>query len=76
MNACPGSRSRADVKANGWASDEELNRFTRTANHPEAAGEGARHGRTNTDPPSKPTSLAAADALVGRIVIEWLSSLD
>lgn len=68
-------RSRADVKANRWASDEELNRFTRTANHPEAGGEGARHGRTNTDPPPKPMSLAEADALVGRIVIAWLSSL-
>ncbi len=68
-------RSRADIKSNGWASGDELSRFTRTANHPEAAGEGARHGRTSTDPPTRPMSLAEADALVGRIMIAWLSSL-
>jgi hypothetical protein len=68
-------RSRADVKSSGWASDNELTRFTRTANHPDAAGQGARHGRMSADPPPKPMSLSEADALVGRIVIAWLGSL-
>jgi hypothetical protein len=68
-------RSRADVKSSGWASDNELTRFTRTANHPDAAGQGARHGRMSAYPPPKPMSLSEADALVGRIVIAWLGSL-
>jgi hypothetical protein len=68
-------RSRADIKSSGWASDNELTRFTRTANHPEAAGEGARHGRMSSDPPPTPMSLSEADAFVGRIVMAWLSSL-
>jgi hypothetical protein len=68
-------RSRADIKSSGWASDNELSRFTRTANHPDSAGEDARHGRMSADPPPKPMSLPEADALVGRIVIAWLGSL-
>jgi hypothetical protein len=68
-------QQRVDIKENGWASDNEITRFARTANHPEAAGEGARHGRSNKEPPPKPMSLAEADALVERIVIAWLWSL-
>jgi len=52
----------------GWASRNELERFVRTANSPDAAGDKARHGVARTDPPRKPMSLSHARELIDRIV--------
>jgi hypothetical protein len=56
----------------GWASRNELNRFTRTANSVAAAGDKARHGVELTVPPRKPISLAHAQELIDRIMRGWL----
>jgi hypothetical protein len=63
------------VTQNQWASRNEVGRFTRTANHEQAAGEGARHARSRTVPPARPMTLSEADAFVERLVVEWLRSM-
>ena len=56
----------------GWASQNELKRFTRTANSVAAVGDKARHGVEQSDPPPKPMSLAHARALIDRVLRAWL----
>lgn len=68
--------ARANIAAKGWASQEELKRFHRTANHPEAAGDDARHARARSEPPPKPMTPLEAEELVRRILAGWLRSLD
>lgn len=68
-------RSRADIRGSDWASATEIKRFTWTANHPEAAGEDARHSRRTTKPPARPMTLSEGDALIERILMEWFQSL-
>ena len=38
--------------------------FTRTANHPKASGDAARHARSNEQPPTNPMSLDEARAMI------------
>jgi hypothetical protein len=65
---------RSAVVANGWTSDRDIGRFKHTANSVEAAGDQARHGKEETDPPAKPLSLAEARALIDRLLLGWLAS--
>jgi hypothetical protein len=56
----------------GWASEREITRFRRTANHQDAAGRGARHARLAAEPPSDPMTLDDARALIRRVVSAWV----
>ncbi|MEO8423313.1 MAG: hypothetical protein ABI595_05285 [Actinomycetota bacterium] len=68
-------RARADIVTASWASRAELSLFTRTANHQDAAGSGARHARSAQDPPSTPMQLHQAEALLERVLASWLDAL-
>jgi hypothetical protein len=48
--------------------------FTRTANHPEASGDAARHARSRDQPPARPMTLDEARARVRSLVSAWLDS--
>jgi len=56
-------------------SNNELERFTRTANHQQASGSEARHARLNADPPRNPMSIEQARDLIGQLLIAWLDSM-
>lgn len=66
----------ADVGGNSglrdWVSEQSIKRFTRTANHPLAAGDGARHGHSNQDPPPRPMNLSEAIAWLTGLVRCWV----
>jgi hypothetical protein len=63
-----------DVLASkGWTSRNQITRFTRTSNHPEAAGEGARHGVREDEPPPNPMTEAEASEFVRSLMIQWLT---
>lgn len=66
---------RAVLVGSGWASGNEVGRFRRTANHPQAAGLDARHARSNAEPPARPMTPEEGVELVRRIVVGWLGSL-
>jgi hypothetical protein len=56
------------VDAEGMCSDNERERFTRSANSAEVAGKDARHRGGKYDPPKKPMSLQDADAFVRKML--------
>lgn len=58
------------------ASENELDSLTGSANHPAVAGDLARHGATNRDPPPerKRMTLRQARSLIDRIIRDWLAS--
>jgi hypothetical protein len=60
--------SRCDIQG------EERTRFTWTANHQKAAGEGARHARMKTQPPPNPMTLSEGDAFIERIFLVWIEA--
>ncbi len=66
---------RADIIGSGWASRSETERFTRTANHPDAAGPEARHARSSVQPPPRPMTLEEGVELIRRIMLGLLGSL-
>jgi hypothetical protein len=51
----------------------EVSRFTRTANHPLALGDAARHGHSNEQPPQNPMPFDQAHELMRRILRMWLA---
>lgn len=60
------------ISSRGWASENELSLFRRTANHPAASGDEARHGVLNTEPPASPMPIHEGRALIKRLVGRWL----
>lgn len=62
------------IKDNGWASIKKIERFTRTANSPDAIGDKARHGVQKNQPPKNPMSLSEAESLIRHLVKCWLAS--
>jgi hypothetical protein len=68
-------QARADIPGSGWASAKDVKRFTWTANHQQAAGEDARHARLSREPPPRPMTLSEADALIERILKDWMHSM-
>ena len=58
--------------AKGWATKAAITNFTRTANHPDAAGDDARHGATNDQPPTNPMALSDARSLIELLLHRWL----
>ena len=59
---------------NGWVTKKSIKRFKHTANSPGAVGDGARHGKESTMPPSDPMDIGEARALVKVILHNWLRS--
>jgi hypothetical protein len=66
---------RADIVGSEWASRNETERFSRTANHPDAAGPDARHARSSVQPPPQPMMPEEGVELIRRILLGWLGSL-
>lgn len=60
----------------GWAARNQIERFTRTANHPAAAGFDARHGVQSADPPSNPMTISEAREFVGSLLRRSLSAIE
>ncbi len=60
------------IVANGWATHSDIQRFTRTASHPETAGDGARHSVSNAQPPPRPMTLSDASAFIKHLLNLWL----
>lgn len=60
------------IEAHGWASRNELSRFSGTANSYSILGHAARHGRDRHDPIANPMSFTEARRLVLGIVRAWL----
>jgi len=50
---------------------KELDRFTRTANHPAASGELARHARMREQPPADPLSLEEGRQFIREMLQRW-----
>lgn len=68
-------KTRADIVANGWASENDLSRFTHTANHPALGGPDARHARLPSSTQPRSVSLGEAIALIECVLTAWLDSL-
>jgi hypothetical protein len=56
------------------ASKAEVSRFKHTANSKRAAGDLARHGSEETEPPRNPMKLHEAREFIDRIIRDWLAS--
>jgi hypothetical protein len=62
------------LKEKNWSSKHELSRFKHSANSVNAAGDAARHGKENAQPPSNPMSIKDAFAYVNSVLNAWLVS--
>lgn len=60
------------ISQKGWASENDLTLFRRTANHPRSVGEEARHGVSPAEPPAYPMQLAEAEALLKGVIGKWI----
>ncbi len=67
---------RTDIVGSGWASRNEIERFSRTANHPRAAGPNARHAESKVQPSPNPMTTEQGSELIRRILAGWLGSLE
>ena len=68
------SAGRNRITDAGWATKGQLERFRRTANSPQAAGDAARHGHQQKKPPPKPMTLNEARELIRRVARQWLDT--
>lgn len=59
----------------GLAGDADIRRFKHTANHPDGAGDRARHARLAADPPANPMSEPEMVLFVADLVRTWLRCL-
>lgn len=59
------------IVKNGWATNESIRLFKRTANSPGAIGDKSRHGGRATEPPKHPMKLSEAKSLVETIIHKW-----
>ena len=62
------------LKQHAWGSTTDFERFRRSANSVTVAGDRARHGSENTQPPTKPMTVEEAVAFVNYIVNAWLAT--
>jgi hypothetical protein len=63
-----------EIAERRWATDADLTRFRRSANHPQVAGDRSRHGSTDDAPPPRPMDLRHAVALIKRLARNYLLS--
>lgn len=59
----------------GWASRNQLERFTRTANHQQATGSFSRHARLPQAAPEDPMTVFEAQALVEELLRRWINEV-
>lgn len=57
-----------------WSTMQTLKRFRRTANHPESAGDDARHGVSKKQPPANPMPISEARNMIKMLVHCWIAS--
>lgn len=62
------------IYRNAWVSKKEVNRFTQTANSPEALGDEARHAKKRVSPPPKPMTIQEAKQLMKTLLEKWIAS--
>jgi hypothetical protein len=62
----------AALVSKGWTTKNQIQRFTRTANHSQAAGEGSRHGVSKTEPPPNPMTPAEGWVFIETLLSQWL----
>lgn len=62
------------LEARDWCASADFGRFRHSANSVTVAGDGARHGKETTAPPSKPMTLEEANAFVCDLMEKWLAS--
>jgi hypothetical protein len=63
------------VVAQGWVTKADVDRLTASANHPGISGDEARHARMSGTPgPNRTMTMNEADALVRRLVANWIES--
>lgn len=63
------------VVARGWAMKADIDRLTASANHPGISGDDARHARMPGTPgPNRTMTIDEADALMRRLVTNWIES--
>jgi hypothetical protein len=63
------------VVTRGWATKADLDRLTASANHPGISGDEARHARMPGTPgPNRTMAMNEADAMVRRLVTNWIES--
>lgn len=55
--------------------DEEVERFRRTANTRSAVGDAARHANLGLPPPPNPMALEEADAYVRGLLLRWVNAI-
>lgn len=63
---------KKSLQEKGWVSGNQIERFTRTANHPEASGEGSRHGASPKEPLPNPMTEDEAWAFIRSLLSQWL----
>jgi len=63
------------IVQDGWAKQNEQDRFTQTANSEIALGDDARHGHSRIEPPSNPMTLDEAKSLIEKILIKYNNTL-
>jgi hypothetical protein len=70
-------RTGSDAGMRDWGNttNNEMDRFTRTANSWPVLGVGARHGPRGWEPPANPMNLEEATEFVRRIASLWLDEL-
>ncbi len=63
------------VVARGWVTKADIDRLTASANHPGISGDEARHARMSGTPgPNRTMTMGEADALLRRLVANWIES--
>lgn len=64
--------SERAMVSRSWTSKAQQDRFRHSSNSPDAAGDDARHGATNDEPPANPMTLEEARTFVEGILQAWL----
>ncbi|WP_173066912.1 hypothetical protein [Sulfurimicrobium lacus] len=70
----PGKPKRGWVVKRGWATPDEYDAFTGSANNASVAGDHSRHGKINGGTPQRTMHLDEARHTVQRILRDWLNS--
>lgn len=63
------------LKTRGWGSSQDLKRFKHSANSVTVAGDAARHGKEQDQPPKNPMSIDEARAYTNYLIEAWLASM-